>query len=73
MRTVRQIAQVRKRLRQIVRDFEGVENSEMYELKKNIETAREHGKDLLQEMADDIEGQIHSIKNKVKNLIDELG
>ncbi|MCH8157562.1 MAG: J domain-containing protein [Nitrospinae bacterium] len=73
VRTVRQIAQVRKRLRQIVCDFEGLESAEMYELKKNIEIAREHGKDLLQEMADDIAGQIHSIKNKVKNLIDELG
>ncbi|KMP12537.1 hypothetical protein UR09_00265 [Candidatus Nitromaritima sp. SCGC AAA799-A02] len=73
VRTVRQIAQVRKRMRGISRDIEELENSNMFELRNNIESARkEHGKDLLQEMSDDIEGQIRSIKDKVKNLIDEL-
>lgn len=72
VRTLRQITQIRKRMGKISRTMDELESSDMYEMKTKIESARKQGADLLQELADDIEGQINSIKEKVKTLIEEL-
>ncbi|MEE9258186.1 MAG: hypothetical protein V3U37_01480 [Nitrospinaceae bacterium] len=72
VRTVRQIAQVRKRLNSIFTEMEKLENSGMNLLKNRIESAKKESRDFLQEKADEIDEKIISLKSKIKDLADEL-
>ncbi len=69
---VRQLAQVRGRLYSISEELEELELSEMFQLKINIEEARKEGRDLLQEIADDIEEKINKAKGQIRDLAHEF-
>ena len=69
---VRQLAQVRGRLYSISKELEELEISEMFQLKINIGSAEKEGRDLLQEIADDIEEKINKAKAKIRDLAHEF-
>jgi hypothetical protein len=68
LRVMKQMAQVRKRLNEISSELEDLTITEMFQLKKNIESAEREGHDLLQEIADDIEEKIKKAKSQIKEL-----
>ncbi len=68
LRTVNQMAQVRKRLREILAELEGLTLTEMFQLQHNIESAELEGRDLLQEIADDIEEKIKNTKTRIRDM-----
>ena len=68
VRVVNQLAQVRKRLNEISDELEDLTLTEMFRLKKNIESADLEGRDLLQEIADDIEEKIRETKSRIRDL-----
>jgi len=69
---VRQLAQVRGRLYNISEEMEELELSEMFQLKINMGSAEKEGRDLLQEIADDIEGKINKAKAQIRDLAHEF-
>ena len=68
VRVVSQAAQVRKRLYAISDELEDLTLTEMFQLKKNIESAELEGRDLLQEIADDLEEKISETKTRIRDL-----
>lgn len=68
VRVVNQLAQVRKRLNEISDELEDLTLTEMFQLKNNIESAELEGRDLLQEIADDIEEKIRETKSRIRDL-----
>lgn len=62
VRLIRKIAQAEERLDAIDVEIEAVKVSELAELKNKIEAAEEEGRDLLQEMADEIGEEIAQAK-----------
>ncbi len=68
VRVVSQVAQVRKRLYEISDELEDLTLTEMFQLKKNIESAELEGRDLLQEIADDLEEKIRETKTRIRDL-----
>ena len=68
VRVVSQIAQVKKRLHEILGELEDLTLTEMYQLKQNIESAEREGHDLLQEIADVIEEKIKKAKTQIRDL-----
>lgn len=62
IRLIRKIAQVDGRLDAIDVEIEAVKVSELAELRNKVEAAEEEGRDLLQEMADEIEEEITQAK-----------
>lgn len=68
VRVVSQIAQVKKRLHEILGELEDLTLTEMYQLKQNIESAEREGHDLLQEIAADIEEKIKKAKTQIRDL-----
>jgi hypothetical protein len=68
VRVVNQLAQVRKRLHEISDELEDLTLTEMFQLKKNIESAEMEGRDLLQEIADDLEEKIRETKSRIRDL-----
>ncbi len=63
-----QVSQVRKRLVEISNELENLKLTEMFQLKANIESAELEGRDLLQEIADDIEEKIRKTKSQIRDL-----
>lgn len=72
VRVVNQVAQVRKRLREISDELEDLQLTEMFQLKINIESAELEGRDLLQEIADDIEEKVRNTKTRVRDMAYEF-
>ena len=68
VRVLSQVAQVRKRLLEISNELEDLKLTEMFQLKANIESAELEGRDLLQEIADDIEEKIRKTKAQIRDL-----
>ena len=68
VRVVSQVAQIKKRLVAISDELEDLTLTEMYQLKKNIESAELEGRDLLREIADDIEEKIKKTKTRIRDL-----
>ncbi|MBS1806815.1 MAG: molecular chaperone DnaJ [Acidobacteria bacterium] len=62
IRLIRKIAQVDERLDAIDVEIEAVQVSELAQLRDKVETAEDEGRDLLQEMADEIEEEIARAK-----------
>ena len=62
IRLIRKIAQVDERLDAIDVEIEAVKVSELAQLRDRVEAAEEEGRDLLQEMADEIEAGIAQAK-----------
>ena len=68
VRMVSQMAQVRKRQNEISDELEDLTLTEMFQLKQNIDSAEREGRDLLQEIADDIEEKIKNTKTRIRDL-----
>ena len=59
---------MRKRMHEIDDELEDLSLTEMFQLKLNIESAKQEGHDLLQEIADDIAEKIKKTKTKIRDL-----
>jgi hypothetical protein len=60
VRTIRKIAQVKRRLFQIQKEMEQIRASDPFELKKKVDEGTKDGRDILKEMASAIQSQIDS-------------
>jgi hypothetical protein len=72
VRAVRQVAQIKKRLRRIQEEMDEIQNSGMYQLMKKMASVGKTGGDLLEEMAAGVDEKIDSIKSKVRDLAGEF-
>jgi hypothetical protein len=78
IRIIRQIARVRVRIEAIIQEMEHHKESELYILKLKIDEVQDEGRDLLSEMAAEVDGQIkdadarRSDVNKRANIISDL-
>jgi hypothetical protein len=72
VKTIRKIAQARARLEGIRAEIEEMENSEMCRLRQRVETARQEGRDVMDEMTRDIEDKIVRVIARARKLADEL-
>lgn len=68
MRVIRKIAQVDVRLRAIEAEIEALKESELYELLSTVDGAETNGRDLLAEMAAQVETQIASAKVRLERI-----
>ncbi|MFQ5716427.1 MAG: hypothetical protein ACE5GQ_04935 [Nitrospinales bacterium] len=68
----RQIGQVKTRLKKIRADLEQLENSEMFKLKEKVEQMKKYDRDVVREIAADIDKKIARVKNRLLELAGEL-
>ena len=73
IRTIRQIAQSQMRLKAIQEEIEALEETDLYQLRNQVITAQEAGQDLLAEMALQLDEQINTAKEQLKELKTKLG
>ena len=73
IRIIRKIAQCRERLRGIRKEIAEIEQTELYQLQIEVSAARGKGKDLLMEMARDIDEQIGKSQKELTKIKEELG
>ncbi|QUS62430.1 molecular chaperone DnaJ [Synechocystis sp. PCC 7339] len=73
IRVIRQIAQCRSRLVAISRDMEALKQTELFELKEQVEQAQQSGQDLLAEMAKHLDEQIAEAQDRLQDLKEQLG
>ncbi|MCL6754648.1 hypothetical protein KBT16_28180 [Nostoc sp. CCCryo 231-06] len=73
LRTIRQIAQSQMRLKAIQEEIEALEQTDLYQLRNQVVTAQQAGHDLLAEMASQLDEQITTAKEKLKDLKTKLG
>jgi hypothetical protein len=64
----RQISQVQARIREIEAQIEALRTSELYQLMRQVEQAKEQGRDLLGEMAADIQTKIDGARELLQGL-----
>ena len=72
VKTVRQVAQVKKRLQRIAEEIAEITNSGMYQLMEKMASAGKSDGDLLEEMAASVDEKIDSIKSRVRGLAAEF-
>jgi hypothetical protein len=65
IRIIRKIHQVNRRLSQIEEELGELRRSELYDLKERYEAARDLGRDLLAEMADQLDAEIAELKERL--------
>jgi DnaJ-domain-containing protein 1 len=68
IRAIRKINQVKERLNVIEAETEQMKDSDLYQLKIKVEEAEIEGRDLLGEMASQLDGQIIFAKQKLKEM-----
>jgi hypothetical protein len=68
VRVIRKIAQVSRRLSEIEKELSQLEKSELFELKGKVERAAKEGRDLLQEMAADLDSSISASRERLNKL-----
>jgi predicted nuclease with TOPRIM domain len=73
IRINRKIAQCQERLREIRKEIAEIEQTELYQLQVEVSIAREHGKNLLVEMARDIDEQIDNAQEELIKIKEKLG
>jgi len=73
IRTIRQIAQSQTRLKAIQEEIEALEQTDLYQLRNQVITAQEAGQDLLADMALQLDEQINTAKEQLKELKTKLG
>ncbi len=73
IRTIRQIAQSKMRLKMIGEEIEALEQTDLYQLKNQVVTAQQAGSDLLAEMALQLDEQITTAKEQLQELKTKLG
>jgi hypothetical protein len=69
IRVIRKIAQVEKRLNVIAADIDEHRQAELFNLKLQVEDAFAHGRDLLKELADDVDEQIAAVRKELKRAV----
>ena len=72
VKTIRKIAQARRRLERIRLEIEQLQNSEMFKLKERIEAAETEGRDIIGEMIAEIDEKIETVKARVRKLALEV-
>lgn len=65
IRVIRKIAQIQKRLRDIETEITQLEDSDLYQLKAKVAEAEKQRRDLLKEMASQVEHQITDAKRRL--------
>ena len=73
IRIIRKIAQCRERLHKIHQEIAEIEQTELYQLQVEVNSAREKGKDLLVEMARDLDEQIGIAQAELTKIKEQLG
>jgi DnaJ-domain-containing protein 1 len=73
IRMIRKISQCRERLRKIHQEIAEIEQTELYQLQVEVSTNHKNGKDLLLEMARDLDEQISQAQEELIKLKEELG
>jgi DnaJ-domain-containing protein 1 len=73
IRTIRKIAQSQERLKTIQEEIEALEQTDLYQLKTKVITAQQAGRDLLAEMAFQLDEQIAAAKQQLEELKTKLG
>jgi DnaJ-domain-containing protein 1 len=73
IRMIRKISQCRERLRKIHQEIAEIEQTELYQLQVEVSTNHKNGKDLLLEMARDLDEQITQAQEELVKLKEELG
>jgi hypothetical protein len=66
VRTIREIAQARKRLAAIKTEIEELADVELSRLKRQVEEAAARGQDLLADMAGELDGRIAEARARLK-------
>jgi DnaJ-domain-containing protein 1 len=69
VRVIRKIAQIRRRLAQIEDEAEILVKSELFALKGRADRATEAGRNLLSEMAKDLDSQLATSRERLHNLV----
>jgi hypothetical protein len=73
VRAIRKIAQARNRIIEIGAEAELLIQSDLYKLMQKAEEAKEQGRDLLNEMAEMVEGQITSARERLQQVSRSYG
>lgn len=69
VRAIRKIHQVRRRLAEIAAEIGTLTNSDLYGLKEKVDAAQLHGRDLLGQMAEQLNGQIKLARARLDDLV----
>jgi DnaJ-domain-containing protein 1 len=73
IRMIRKIAQCRERLSEISQEIAEIEQTELYQLQVEVDAAKKNGKDLLIEMAQELDEQIGKAQKELTKIKEELG
>ena len=73
IRMIRKISQCRERLRQIYQEITAIKKTELYQLQVEVSNAKKNGKDLLVEIAKDLDEQIDKAQKELIKIKEELG
>lgn len=73
IRTIRKIAQVQERLKKIEADIEALKRAALYQLREKVIAAQQEGRNLLGEMADQIDEEIAAAKVRLEELRVKVG
>lgn len=73
IRIIRKIAQCRERFKAIEQEIKSLEQTELYQLKIQVITAKEAGQDLLAEMARHLDEKIAEAQQRLTELKEKLG
>jgi DnaJ-domain-containing protein 1 len=73
IRVIRKISQCRSRLVKINQEIEVLMKTELFELKSQVDRARETGQDLLADMAEHLDDQIVEAQERLTELKEKLG
>jgi len=72
IRIIRQIANVHNRIEAIGRELENLKESELYKLKLKIDEVQGQGRDLMSEMADELDAQIAGAETRRRDMIKQV-
>lgn len=68
IRIIRQIARIRNRIEAISKELEQLKETDIYKLKLRVNNAQDEGRDLLSEMAAEVDGQIGEANIRLKDM-----
>jgi hypothetical protein len=68
VRVIRTIAQVEKRLKAIASELDQLRRGELFKLKQAVEEARASGRDLLKDLAEQLDGEIARARDELKRV-----
>jgi DnaJ-domain-containing protein 1 len=69
IRVIRKITRATERLEEVKKHIETIKNSDLFMLKTKVLLAKEYGRDLLVEMAAEVDKQIIEAKKRYRNLL----